>query len=175
MSSPTHNSGYYLQRATFYMEQSRYGDAVRELRNAVGVDPTDPKPHATMAVCLAELKQFDDALKSAREAIRLAPDLAYGHYALAYALSEAERVKEADAAVKEALRLDPEDPDLWALQGGIHLRQRNWKAAAEDADRGLALQADHIACNNLRAMALNKLGRRAEAGIAIDTALSLDP
>jgi tetratricopeptide (TPR) repeat protein len=157
------------------MEQSRYGDAVRELRSAIGADPGNPAPHATLAFCLAELKKHDEAVESAREAIRLGPDDPYTHYALAYAFNEADRMKEADSAIKEAIRLDPEDPDHWSMQGGIYLGLRNWKAAAAAADRGLALQADHIHCNNIRAMALNKMGRRAEAGIALDSALSADP
>src|SRR5262249_2378545 len=45
----------------------------------------------------------------------------------------------------------------------------------EAAERGLNAEAGHTGCANLRAMALNQLGRGAEAGRALHDALAQDP
>ena len=165
----------YLNRAQFFMDQRRYGDAVRELRMAAASEPQNPVPHALVALCLTELKKHDDAVKAGREAVKLAPDYPFAHYSLAVAYDGAEKRKDADSAIKEAIRLDPEDPDFFTFQAGLHVARREWKEAVAEADIALSLQADHIGANNIRALALNKLGKRAEAGVTIDTALSLDP
>jgi len=46
---------------------------------------------------------------------------------------------------------------------------------ARYAERGLAIDAEDVACNNLRAAALIKLGRRAEAGATLDGTLARNP
>src|SRR5262249_11867800 len=43
------------------------------------------------------------------------------------------------------------------------------------AEEGLEQDPEHVSCNNLRAMALVKLGRNAEAGTTIATALERQP
>lgn len=55
------------------------------------------------------------------------------------------------------------------------MNQRRWQEALDAAEEGLALDAEDVACNNLRAMALVKLGRRDEAGVTIRDTLSRDP
>src|SRR5262249_16847114 len=43
------------------------------------------------------------------------------------------------------------------------------------AESGLEIEAEHLTCANLRAMALNRLGREDEAGRALEDALAQDP
>jgi hypothetical protein len=43
------------------------------------------------------------------------------------------------------------------------------------SETGLAIDPEHVRCNNLRAMALVKLGRKAEAGQTLDAALAREP
>src|SRR5206468_3894993 len=43
------------------------------------------------------------------------------------------------------------------------------------AEQGLQLDPEHVGCANLRAMAMVKLGRKAEAGATIDAALAKNP
>ncbi len=57
----------------------------------------------------------------------------------------------------------------------IRLDQRNWPAALDAAERGLQFDPGHVSCTNLRAIALVKLGRKAEAGATIDAALARNP
>jgi tetratricopeptide (TPR) repeat protein len=79
------------------------------------------------------------------------------------------------AHLREALRLDPEDADYYAALANFNLTTKDWQDAAELAEQGLAIDPEHIACANIRAMALTNLGRRDDAGATTAAALSRDP
>jgi tetratricopeptide (TPR) repeat protein len=165
----------HFLRAVVLLEQSRHDLAERELRQALAADPDHALAHAYLSQCLLERDQLADATEEAKAAVRLAPELPFAHAALARALVRRNYLREALASAREALRLDPTDADHYALLAGIHLERRDWPAALEAAEEGLGHDAEHVGCNNLRAMALTKLGRTAEAGATIAAALSRDP
>ncbi len=52
--------------------------------------------------------------------------------------------------------------------GSIYFEASKWNEALQCAEIGLKFDAEHTDCNNLRAMALVKLGRKAEAAATID-------
>ena len=165
----------HLQRALQLFERSRYELAEEQLRQALAVEPDDSHAHALLALCLAHREQFEEADTEARQAVHLAPDFGFAHYAHASVLRDRNRFAEAQRAIEEALRLDPEDADYWAMLSQIRLDQRQWSPALEAAEHGLHFVPDHVACTNLRAIALVKLGRKSEAGATIDVALARDP
>ena len=164
-----------LERAFLLYDQSRYSLAEAELRLALAENPDDVFAHALRGLCLVHLEQFQAATDTARQAVALGPDVAFAHYALAQVLQERERQDEARAAIQEALRLDASEPDYYSLLAAIELSERRWPAALEAAEQGLQLHSEHVGCANLRAMALVKLGRKAEAGATIESALARDP
>ncbi len=165
----------HLDRAVVLIQQSRHDLAEQELRLALGAEPENARAHALLALCLAKREQFQDATEEARQAIGLAPDQPFCHYVMASILHDRRRFDEAEEAITEAIRLYPEDADYWSVLAGIRLAQRRWPAALEAAQTGLTHDPEHVGCNNLRAMALVKLGRKAEAGATIDAALARDP
>jgi tetratricopeptide (TPR) repeat protein len=164
-----------LQRALLLFQQSRYELAEEQLRQALAVEPDDAHAHALLALCLAHREKFDEATTEARQAIHHAPDFDFAHYAHASVLHDRNDLGAAQRAIEEALRLAPEDADYWALLSQIRLDQRQWAPALEAAETGLRFVPDHVACTNLRAIALVKLGRKSEAGATIDAALARNP
>ncbi|HVA50062.1 MAG TPA: tetratricopeptide repeat protein [Pirellulales bacterium] len=165
----------HFARAQLLIERSRYEDAIGELQQHLTAEPNSPLVHAQLALCLCELKKYAEAMDEARLAIHLGPDQSFSHYALAEVLYARNRPKEALPAASEALRLDPDDASYFALLARIHFSQSRWRQALDAATEGLACDPEHVACTNLRAMSLVKLGRRAEAGATIDTALARNP
>jgi tetratricopeptide (TPR) repeat protein len=165
----------HFQRACVLLDQSRHDLAERELRQALAADPDHAPAHALLSQCLLERDELADATEEAKAAIRLAPEWPFAHVALARVLAKRNYLRDALASAREALRLDPTDADHYALLAGIHLELREWPSALEAAEQGLQHDAEHIDCNNLRAMALTKLGRTAEAGATLAAALSRDP
>lgn len=164
-----------LQRGLLLYQQARYEQAETELRQSLAEEPGDAYAHSLLGLCLARREQFKEATAEAQQAILLAPDFPFAHYAHANILHQRNRDDEALPAIEEALRLDASEPDFYSLLAAIHLSERRWPAALEAAERGLQLDSEHVTCTNLRAVALVKLGRKAEAGATIDAALARDP
>jgi tetratricopeptide (TPR) repeat protein len=165
----------HYDRALLLYQQSRYDLAEQELRQALADEPSDASAHALLALCLCDRKDYPAAMHEAREAIHLGPDIPFTHYALAQILYHRDHLQEAEAAIEQALQLAPWDADYYSLLASIRFGQRRWPSALEAAEQGLALDAEHVGCTNLRAMSLVKLGRRIEAGDALRTALSREP
>jgi tetratricopeptide (TPR) repeat protein len=163
------------QRATILHQQGRHADAERELRQSLATDPRDPQAHALLGLCLVELKDFQQATHEAQTAIGLAPWMGFTHYVMAQVFFRRNRSDEAIAAINEAIRLEPDNPSYFSLLAALCFERRQWPAALEAAERGLQHDPNHVGCTNLRAMALVKLGRGAEAGATIDAALARDP
>jgi len=165
----------HVQRGLLLYQQSRHDMAENELRQALASEPHDSYAHALLALCLTQREQFQDATAEARQAIALEPDSSFAHYAHAHVLSDRNRFNEALAAIEEAIRLDSVNADYFALLASIHFQEYRWQKALEAAEQGLQFDPEHVGCTNLRAMAMVKLGRRAEAGATIDAALAKNP
>jgi lipoprotein NlpI len=165
----------HFQRGLVLLEQSRSDLAENEFRQALAADPDHPMAHAFLSQCLLDKDDWKGATAEAEAAVRLAPEWSYSHVVLSRAMADRNRFAEATASAEEALRLDPTQASHYALLSGIHLEQRNWQAALEAAEAGLEHDAESVACNNLRAMALTKLGRTEEAGATIAATLRRDP
>jgi tetratricopeptide (TPR) repeat protein len=164
-----------FQYALILLEQRRYDLAEEKLRQALATDPANGLAHALLAQCLCERNQLTEATDEAYHAVRTEPNLAAGHAALARALHERNYFHEAKDAIEEALRLEPRNPDNFARLAAIDYSLRDWAAALDAAEQGLKLDPEDIGCNNLRAMALVKLGRKEEAGKTLATTLARDP
>jgi len=162
-------------RAELLYQQSRHDLAVHELRQILAVAPEFPPGHALMALCLVEQKQYAEAQREAEVAVGQGPDFAFAHYALARVLEERNDYDGAARAIGEAIRIEPADADFHAQHAQIRFNRREWELALAAAETGLQFDPEHVAANNLRAMALVKLGRKAEAGQTIDATLSRSP
>lgn len=165
----------HIARAEMLLQQSRPADAEREAGQALAQNPQDPYAHALVALARLDQDRADEALEPAETAIGLAPDIPFLHRVRARVLHLLDREKEALAAVDEAIRLDPSEEDSFALRASIHLAQRDWQAALADAETGLALNPEDVACANMRALALVRLGRKDEASQTVDFALQRAP
>lgn len=165
----------HFARAQLLIAHSRYQEAIGELHQQLAEDPNNPLVHSQLGLCLCELKQYAEATDEAQRAIHLGPDQSFSHFALAEVLFARKRFKEALPVAQEALRLDPQEPQTFGLISRIHFAQSRWQAALDAATEGLAFDPEDVVCSNLRAMSLVKLGRKAEAGATIDTALARNP
>jgi tetratricopeptide (TPR) repeat protein len=76
--------------------------------------------------------------------------------------------------VSKGIQLDPK-PVGFANRGYGYLALGNYSAALMDAEAGIALNASFPTTHGVKALALQGLGRNAEALAAIDSALALDP
>ncbi|MGE3182466.1 MAG: tetratricopeptide repeat protein [Phycisphaerae bacterium] len=165
----------HFHRAQVLLEQSRYELAEKQIREGLSQSPNEAYGHSLLALCEIALKKPKDALTSAQTAIGIEPDWAFAHYVLSRVHSDADRYDLAELAIREAIRLDPDDADYRYQLAAIYIHRSKWQDAVRAADEGLAIEPDHDGCENLRALALVKLGRRDEAGAGLDRALQRDP
>ncbi len=166
------------QRGQILLEQGRYDLAEREFRGALAQDPGDADAHARLAICLMESKdkrKLDEALDEASQAVGLAPDWAFTHYVTALVHDRKGSPGEAMRAAKQAREMEPDNPHFHTLIGQLLLDRYDWAGALDAAQMALALDPEDVSANNLRAVALTKLGRKQEAGATISEALRRDP
>ena len=132
-----------------------------------------------------EKGRYEDALECAREASRTDSSSVAAHHFRGAALSELGHIEEARTAYARALALDPDDPEVLRSAADLHVRRlgsrddlelslqyvkRALPRALKGRDRGL-LKELHL----LQAMALDDLGRPADALAAASKALEYEP
>lgn len=165
----------HLNRAQLLMQQHRYDLAEEQLRLALSEGTQAGTAHALLALCLLARDKFEEATMEAQQAIHDAPDEALGFYALAAIQHKKHRLNDAQTTIAEAIRLEPWNAQHFLILSAIEGEKYRWPESLAAAEQGLACDPDHIGCNNLRAIALVKLGREAEAGQSIDVTLSKNP
>jgi tetratricopeptide (TPR) repeat protein len=132
-----------------------------------------------------EKGRYENALECAREASRVDGTSVAAHHFRGAALAEMGHIEEARTAYARALAIDPDDPEVLRSAADLHVR----RLGARD-DLELALQYVHRALPRatrgkdkgllkelflLQAMALDDLGRPADALTASTRALEYDP
>ncbi len=113
-----------------------------------------------------------------------------GRYALAYALlawthwhdafhgwseNREASLERASFLAKKARALDDALPDVYALQGAIHLLQGRFDAALAAGERAVALNPNHATNTAILALILQNAGRPQEAIRMFKTAMRLSP
>jgi len=157
------------------IEQSRYQLAEQELRQSLAQKPDDALAHAVLAICLTHLDQNGPAMREAELGISFAPSDPFAHYAKSIVEVSRNCFDDARQAIRHAIGLDPDNTDYFAQMARIELEQQHWHEALTAAEEGLQRDPEDIECTNLRAIALTRLGRRAEAGETIQVALKRNP
>lgn len=132
-----------------------------------------------------EKGRYENALECAREASRVDGQSVAAHHFRGAALTELGHLDEARTAYARALALDPDDPEVLRSVADLHVRRLGGRDDLE-----LALQYVHRAIPRalrakdkvlqkelflLQSMALDDLGRPAEALSASSRAVELDP
>lgn len=132
-----------------------------------------------------ERGRYEDALECAREASRIDGQSVAAHHFRGAALAELGKIDEARTAYSRALALDPDDPEVLRSVADLHVRRLGGRddleLALEYLRRALpraqkskdkSLQKELFL---LQSMALDDLGRPAEALSASSHAVELDP
>ncbi len=164
-----------LTRAKLLMQQGRFALAEEQLRHLLSTQSENAEAHALLALCLAERKEIKSAEAEANQAIHHAPDQAFGFFAKSIVLHQQKDLAQAKLAIQEAIRLQPWESIYFARLAAIEHDAYQWQATLAAAEQGLACDPDDVECTNLRAIALVRLGRKAEAGRTIDAALAKAP
>lgn len=185
--------GAAYERGRLLYAQKRYAMAADEFRKELSSQPNNAAAMSMLGLSLTYDGQADAGIAAANAAVALAPNLAFAQYALACAtigqppqpglsirrraqrVAYGNRLRQARPAAFEAIRLSPRNADFLALVAAIEFEQRRPREALKWAQEGLACQADHVRCANIRTRALAKLGHVEAAHETLNATIALDP
>jgi Tfp pilus assembly protein PilF len=165
----------HFKRSQLLIDQGRYDQAEKELRQALSLEPDYAPAHGLLAVCLSEQKQHAEALQEIGLAIALRPAYPRFHFIQSGILRQQRNLDAATQAILEALRLNPDDADFYAQLGSFQHDQQKYTEALKSVEQGLSIDAEHVWSMSLRLLTLLKLGQIAQAEADINGALALAP
>ena len=157
------------------IEQSRHEMALGELEQLLIQFPEMAEAHSFRGLCLAELNRFAEAVESVQNAIHLAPDMPHAYFTASIVFDKREDLKQAEKHARTAIEIAPYQDHYFAQLANILLQNKKWQAALDTANEGLEIDPENIDCNNIRAIALMKLGRKADAGDSIQASIQKNP
>ena len=164
-----------FQRATVLIQQDRYTDASKILRELLTSDPEESQTLTYLAICLVELNELEEAEVVLQQCISLMPNHSLGYRLMGSVKLRQEKLKDAHVFIDQAIALNPEDANCFGIQAYIHIAGSKWKEALASADKGLEHDPEDLTCLNARSTALIKLDKKEEAFNTIDEALHHDP
>ncbi len=164
-----------IQRAHLLLEQKRYKEAEKELREVLMVQPSNEEAHSLLAIIKNQMGEYVTALEHIHVALSSHPGSGFLHYIKASILLNQENLDEAEKATLEAIALDPAVSDFYGMMAFIEMNRKNWQLALDYANKGLELEPDNLQCLNTRSTALIKLDKKEASYDTIKEALYYDP
>lgn len=176
---PTKSSTPELQRLRDQAKQLRLSDrhdrAEIILRQILAVEPNDADAKWQLGFCLLMLRRLDEALEQAKAAVALDPLSVASLGILAAILTALGHHDEAIALYEQALQIKADHtPAMYGLSNALGMNAK-WAAALEWADRGLAIEPNHVGMLRIRGEALAVLNRKEDAIASMQEFLRLAP
>ncbi|MDR0551293.1 MAG: tetratricopeptide repeat protein [Spirochaetaceae bacterium] len=152
----------------------RAGDAVRRYRDAARLYPQDRRLLVSLALVLGSLGDFNGSREFIEKAQIAHPADYRVFYYAAYLKAKNGELAAAAADAERALYLRPDFPAARGLLAQIRYRSGSFDNALKLADAAIAEDRSNTESWYLRGMALDRLGRGAEARRSFETALGLN-
>lgn len=164
-----------LSHAQLLIQQGRFKDAEKILRDLLAQFPDDSYVLSTYAQVCLELNEFDQALQLIESSISLNPEVDFQFYIKSRILLAKKDLDGSESSIQEAILLDPTYGDYYAFKGHLQLLRKNFDAGLDLSNRALSLDPKNEFALNVRSSALLKLGREEESYETIKEALNEDP
>ncbi|WP_309644341.1 tetratricopeptide repeat protein [Phenylobacterium sp.] len=167
---------WLVVRGDILLANGEPGMALKTFTDALA----DPKERLTAldgrARAHFELRDYARAIADYEKIIAEAPDSVAALNDLCWTRAVARSgLAQAEIACDRALKLTPEDPLVYATRAYLWLAFARPDAALADAEAATRFDPDYPDGRFLRAVALERLGRGAEAAVEMSVALKLDP
>jgi tetratricopeptide (TPR) repeat protein len=154
--------------------QGRLEEAAAAAREGLSRAPESEWLHRILGLALLQAGRHREARAAAEAAVALEPRSAGAHHVRSVSLLALGKVAEARAAAEEAVSLAPESPELLAQLGNTWLRESPVQAEAHFR-ASLAIDPEQAWVLNNLGVALQRVGRAAEATEALKASIHLDP
>lgn len=163
------------QRGLIFIQQGRFGDAEKYLREALSTDPNNPATLYYLALCELNQGKPRDARETIERALALEPEVDGFHALRALCLLQMDKLDEAMASANEAVRLGPDSDFAFVALASIHLAKKRWFEAETAARKALELNTENSNASNILTTALRMQNRLEESADRVAYALQQDP
>lgn len=164
-----------LQHAQILLEQGRYPEAEKALKEALSQNPSEPHLIYILSRCQWQQDKSKEALETIDRAIALHPFEGDFFALRAMILAGLHQTKEALKSAGEAISLDPRSAFAFAAKATVHAESMQWKECEATAREALSIDPDHELAASLLANALRHQNRLGESGDQIAYMLSKNP
>jgi len=106
----------------FLTPRGRLEEALRELRQALRLDPLSPIVHTAVGGCLYRMRRWDEAAETLCATLRANPEFGHAHWSLGRIFLEQDRSEEALACFEHARQAMGEIPAALSEIGFCHAR-----------------------------------------------------
>jgi serine/threonine protein kinase/Tfp pilus assembly protein PilF len=162
---------YHLS-GTEALADGRHQEALKLLRRAVELDPSEFATHMSLGLCHEGLGQYPDAAACYTTAVALRPDHAGAYHARGLVRLRLPDPARAKADFDRAAELQPEAPDLYLDRALAHQGLRDYAAALRDVEAALDLGASRVRGLCLRSRYKDLTGDQAGSKADLADALS---
>lgn len=162
----------HRQRAEQLFQSGRSAAALAEVERFLRGQPRDAMALALRGAIQLRLGQTALALASLNAALQFEPDLALALRWRAVAYHTLRQPARALADLERGLKRHPGDPDLLFARGHLRCLEGDFSGGLADLDE-VVRQIDDPESRQVRAWALNRAGRRAEALRELDRVLAV--
>lgn len=129
----------YLKRGSVYLDQGELDAALRDLRRAAEIDPSDPRPLELVGDVNVALGRADDAAEDYEAYVALDEQNARVLYKLGLARYRAGRPGAAVDSLRQALALDPALGEAYYVLGLVERDQHEFPAARASLEQSVRL------------------------------------
>ncbi len=174
---PAHPLVYY-NLGQVALRREHADEASAWFRRALALAPRSWEAHHALGEAEMAGGRLEDAATAFGQAVALNPRDAKAHARLGLLAQRAGDGAGAETAYLTALRDDPDNPEVLNNLGAIYLGRREWVRALDLLTAAVRRDPDYVDAAYNRALALEALGRKAEARdmlIAVLERLPADP
>ena len=166
----------YIDRAIVAYDQKNYVEALRELQEALKVEPQNVEALYYQGVVYLVLNRPADAQASLEKALSLRPANADISFQLGVLYFNQENYEKAEPLLRQVYRVEPNRPNLGYYLGFIEYRNKNYRESLRFLDANVPSDNSFAQLTQFyRGLAMTSLGFPREGQVAIQQALKLQP
>lgn len=165
----------YYMNSDIFLLRNQPNCALREINNALGLEPNNPEYLNQRGVILHIMNRFEEAIRDKSRAIMREPNNARYISCRGVTFHVMKRYSEALEDHNKAVELDPNNPEIHYCRGATLHELQRYEEALQEENKAIDLEEDNAKYYHTRGITLLGMKHYAEAISEFDKALNLDP
>ncbi len=165
----------YLQRSAIRMVQRDTDGMLKDIRQAIALDESEPTARALHSAYLFSLGKIEEGFAEIKRGLVATPDVPLLHFMKGYGLDQQKNYDKAILAYTAAIRLDALDDDLYCRRAISLANAGDFPAAIEDVESAEKIDPENPDIYPPRVLVLFKQGKFNAAIQVLDKAIRQHP